>query len=577
MARMLVRRGSPRRAPAHAPAGTRATKQDLDAAQSQAVAAAMTANLASARAEAEFDSQRAVEAQAARSAQLTMPRRGRELADAAAAAQQTCADIMSRSTQKPVLGGDIIRAARELMLELSSALLISGAVVFDTAALGQGVETAVLRHVDSFMGWVQSRFLDSINSADHGPELRAEVSALNKQIDMLVNGGDLRKFVSALSPCAPLEPGTDPWKVHTGHSKHPCQQPQQKLRPSQPATAPPRTIPAPTLAHSQQPVVVKNPATVRPSPHPDSSRLGKRPVAPKTTAKRRAQSASRGRRRNSVATTTASGLGTAHQGTSGAAAAAAAAAACRASVKAVKPQAFTALQTQSRHQKAAVAAEEVLAAKEQVQTEQFDQPHEPPAQQPPPPPPPQQQPGSEPEPQPHTEEQTIAAGFTSLGMQSNAGEVRASENESRHSCLRQLTAVSDEIMGTRLVGSVSAIATTAAVESNRLSKSEFLVSICVREAVRSDQGCTCTSQTQGNVISNDTQSAESDLAGKTQTETAPAAGGRVAAVRKAQRVAARQPLKTKKVLSTATPAAGTAAFSELPALPYISLALTGGT
>ena len=119
--------------------------------------------------------------------------------EAADLARKLCADIMSR-TKIPAEAEARLNTAKTVMIELCAGLMARGAIGVEVATRGCSIEGELLPHVESFMGWVQSGFLDSITIADHGALLRAKCGEVNREIDTLLKGGEVRKFVSAMRP-----------------------------------------------------------------------------------------------------------------------------------------------------------------------------------------------------------------------------------------------------------------------------------------------------------------------------------------------------------------------------------------
>jgi hypothetical protein len=81
-----------------------------------------------------------------------------------------------------------------------------GAIAVEVATAGCSIDGTLLPHIESFMGWIQSGFLDSITMAEHGALLRAQCGEINREIDTLLKGGEVRKFVSGLRPKEAPEP-----------------------------------------------------------------------------------------------------------------------------------------------------------------------------------------------------------------------------------------------------------------------------------------------------------------------------------------------------------------------------------
>ena len=112
-------------------------------------------------------------------------------------ARKLAAGIMSR-TQVPAEGEERIATAKAVMIELCAGLISRGAIGVGMATSGCGLDEALLPPVENFMAWIQSTFLDSITMAEHGALLRASCGEVNKLIDALVGGGEVRKFIAAL-------------------------------------------------------------------------------------------------------------------------------------------------------------------------------------------------------------------------------------------------------------------------------------------------------------------------------------------------------------------------------------------
>jgi hypothetical protein len=119
--------------------------------------------------------------------------------EAADLARKLCADIMSRS-KVPAEAEARLDMAKAAMIELCAGLMARGAIGVEVATSGCSIDGELLPHVENFMGWVQSSFLDSITMADHGALLRAKCGEVNREIDTLLKGGEVRKFVCALRP-----------------------------------------------------------------------------------------------------------------------------------------------------------------------------------------------------------------------------------------------------------------------------------------------------------------------------------------------------------------------------------------
>ena len=117
--------------------------------------------------------------------------------EAADLARKLCADIMSRSKVPPEAEARL-EMAKAVMIELCAGLMARGAISMEVAtSSGCAIDSELLPHIESFMGWVQSGFLDSITMSD-GALLRAKCGEVNREIDVLLKGGEVRKFVSAL-------------------------------------------------------------------------------------------------------------------------------------------------------------------------------------------------------------------------------------------------------------------------------------------------------------------------------------------------------------------------------------------
>ena len=112
-------------------------------------------------------------------------------------ARKLAAGIMSR-TQVPAEGEERVATAKAVMIELCAGLISRGAIGVGMATSGCGLDAALLPPVENFMAWIQSTFLDSITMAEHGALLRASCGEVNKLIDALVGGGEVRKFIAAL-------------------------------------------------------------------------------------------------------------------------------------------------------------------------------------------------------------------------------------------------------------------------------------------------------------------------------------------------------------------------------------------
>ena len=100
---------------------------------------------------------------------------------------------MSRS-KVPARADARLEMATTVMLELCTGLMKRGAITTSARSIGG----ELLPHVEGFMGWVQSNFLDSITMSEHGTELRARCSKVNCEIDVLLKGGAVSRFVSFL-------------------------------------------------------------------------------------------------------------------------------------------------------------------------------------------------------------------------------------------------------------------------------------------------------------------------------------------------------------------------------------------
>lgn len=119
--------------------------------------------------------------------------------EAADLARKLCADIMGRS-KVPAEADARLEMAKAVMIELCAGLMARGAISMEVAtSSGCAINGELLPHIESFMGWVQSGFLDSITMSD-GALLRAKCGEVNREIDVLLKSGEVRKFVSALRP-----------------------------------------------------------------------------------------------------------------------------------------------------------------------------------------------------------------------------------------------------------------------------------------------------------------------------------------------------------------------------------------
>jgi len=124
---------------------------------------------------------------------------------AADMARKLCAEIMSR-TKVPAEAAQRLETAKAAMIELCAGLMARGAIAVEVATAGCSIDGTLLPHIESFMGWIQSGFLDSITMAEHGALLRAQCGEINREIDTLLKGGEVRKFVSGLRPKEAPEP-----------------------------------------------------------------------------------------------------------------------------------------------------------------------------------------------------------------------------------------------------------------------------------------------------------------------------------------------------------------------------------
>ena len=137
------------------------------------------------------------QAMASRPSDLDKPAATMTPEEAVSATKKLAATIMSR-TKIPTGAGERLELAKGTMVELCAGLMARGAIAVEVATAGCCIDAALLPHIEAFMGWVQSGFLDSITMADHGALLRAQCGEINREIDLLLKGGEVRKFVAGL-------------------------------------------------------------------------------------------------------------------------------------------------------------------------------------------------------------------------------------------------------------------------------------------------------------------------------------------------------------------------------------------